>query len=69
MKGIAHVIAVSKKMGDADAVAYLEYHRHMQAIKLQRLKKELSATEGAIETLEEEIKRRKREDEREKTKK
>jgi len=69
MKGIAHVIGISKKMEDADAIAYLEYHRHMQTIKLQRLRKELSATEGAIETLEEEIARRKREDEREKTKK
>jgi len=69
MKGIAHVIGVSKKMEDTDAVAYLEYHKHMQTIKLQRLRKELSDTEGAIETLEEEIKRRKREDEREKTKK
>jgi len=69
MKGIAHVIGISKKMEDADAIAYLEYHRHMQTIKLQRLRKELSATEGAIETLEEEIARRKSEDEREKTKK
>ncbi|RLG57455.1 MAG: hypothetical protein DRN95_05505 [Candidatus Hydrothermarchaeota archaeon] len=59
MKGIAHVIGISKKMEDTDAIAYLEYHRHMQTIKLQRLRKELSATEGAIETLEEEIKRRK----------
>ena len=49
-------------MEDVDAVAYLEYHRHMQAIKLQRLKKELSATEGAIETLEEEIAKRKSEE-------
>jgi len=59
MKGIAHVIGISKKMEDADAVAYLDYHKHMQTIKLQRLRKELSATEGAIETLEEEIKKRK----------
>ena len=69
MKGIAHVIGISKKMEDTDAVAYLEYHRHMQTIKLQRLRREVSATEEAIETLEEEIKRRKSEDEREKTKK
>jgi len=69
MKGIAHVIGISKKMEDADAVAYLGYHKHMQTIKLQRLKREVSATEGAIETLEEEIARRKSEDEREKTKK
>ncbi|RLG32547.1 hypothetical protein DRN97_07110 [Methanosarcinales archaeon] len=62
MKGIAHVIGISKKMEDTDAVAYLEYHRHMQTIKLQRLKREVSATEGAIETLEEEIKRRKNEE-------
>ena len=62
MKGIAHVIGISKKMEDTDAIAYLEYHRHMQTIKLQRLRKELSATEGAIETLEEEIKRRKDEE-------
>ena len=55
MKGIAHVIAVSKKMEDADAVAYLDYHKHMQTIKLQRLRREVSATEEAIETLEEEI--------------
>ena len=59
MKGIAHVIAVSKKMEDADAVAYLDYHKHMQTIKLERLRREVSATEEAIETLEEEIKRRK----------
>ena len=56
-------------MEDTDAIAYLEYHRHMQTIKLQRLRREVSATEEAIETLEEEIKRRKSEDEREKTKK
>jgi len=62
MKGIAHVIGISKKMEDTEAVAYLEYHRHMQTIKLQRLKREVSATEGAIETLEEEIKRRKNEE-------
>ena len=62
MKGIAHVIGISKKMEDADAVAYLGYHKHMQTIKLQRLRKEVSATEGAIETLEEEIKRRKSEE-------
>jgi len=62
MKGIAHVIGISKKMEDADAIAYLGYHRHMQTIKLQRLKREVSATEGAIETLEEEIKRRKNEE-------
>ena len=49
-------------MEDADAIAYLGYHRHMQTIKLQRLKREVSATEGAIETLEEEIKRRKNEE-------
>jgi len=63
MKKIAHVIGISKKMEDVDAVAYLEYHKHMQTIKLQRLRKEVSATEGAIETLEEEIKRRKSESE------
>lgn len=50
---------MSKKMEDADAVAYLDYHRHMQTIKLQRLKSEVSATEGAIKTLEQEIARRK----------
>ena len=64
MKGIAHVIGVSKKMEDTDAVAYLEYHKHMQTIKLQRLRKELSATEGAIEALEEEIAKRKSEEKR-----
>jgi len=62
MKGIAHVIGISKKMEDTDAIAYLEYHRHMQTIKLQRLRREVSATEEAIETLEEEIKRRKNEE-------
>jgi len=46
-------------MGADDAVAYLGYHRHMQTIKLQRLKKEVNATEEAIETLEQEIARRK----------
>ena len=62
MKGIAHVIGISKKMEDADAVAYLGYHKHMQTIKLQRLKREVSATEGAIETLDQEIARRKGEE-------
>ena len=62
MKGIAHVIMISKKMEDADAVAYLGYHKHMQTIKLERLRREVSATEEAIETLEEEIKRRKDEE-------
>jgi len=59
MKGIAHVIGISKKMEDADAIAYLEYHRHMQTIKLKRLEREVSATKEAIAKFEDEIKRRK----------
>ena len=59
MKGIAHVIGISKKMETEDAVAYLDYHRHMQSIKLKRLEREVSATKEAIAKLEDEIKRRK----------
>ena len=65
MKGIAHVIGISKKMETEDAVAYLDYHRHMQSIKLKRLEREVRDTKEAIRTFEEEIKRRKRESERE----
>jgi len=46
-------------MEDADAIAYLEYHRHMQTIKLKRLEREVSATKEAIAKFEDEIKRRK----------
>ena len=63
MKGIAHLIGISKKMEAEDAVAYLDYHRHMQSIKLKRLEREVSATKEAIQTFEEEIKRRKKESE------
>ena len=63
MKGIAHVIGISKKMETEDAVAYLDYHRHMQSIKLKRLEREVSVTKEAIRTFEEEIKRRKKESE------
>ena len=59
MKGIAHVIGISKKMETEDAVAYLDYHRHMQSIKLKRLEREVSATKEAIAKFEDEIKRRK----------
>ena len=63
MKGIAHVIGISKKMETEDAVAYLDYHRHMQSIKLKRLEREVSVTKEAIRAFEEEIKRRKKESE------
>jgi len=59
VKGIAHVIGISKKMETEDAVAYLDYHRHMQSIKLKRLEREVSATKEAIAKFEDEIKRRK----------
>jgi len=59
VKGIAHVIGISKKMETEDAVAYLDYHRHMQSIKLKRLEREVNDTKEAIQTFEEEIKRRK----------
>ena len=65
MKGIAHVIGISKKMETEDAVAYLDYHRHMQAIKFRRLEREVSVTKEAIAKFEEEIKRRKGEIEEE----
>ena len=63
MKGIAHVIGISRKMETEDAVAYLDYHRHMQSIKLKRLEREVSATKEAIRTFEDEIKMRKKESE------
>jgi len=62
MKGLRYIIEMSKKMEDADAVLYLEYHRHMQAMKLERLKGEVSGTEEAIEALDQEIARRKSEE-------
>ena len=65
MKGIAHVIGISKKMETEDAVAYLDYHRHMQTIKFRRLEREVNDTKEAIRTFEEEIKRRKGEIEEE----
>ena len=52
-------------METEDAVAYLDYHRHMQAIKLKRLEREVNDTKEAIRTFEEEIKRRKGEIEEE----
>ena len=64
-RGVEHIIEVSRKMETEDAVAYLDYHRHMQAIKLKRLEREVNDTKEAIRTFEEEIKRRKRESERE----
>ena len=54
-----HIINISKKMETEDAVAYLDYHRHMQTIKLKRLEREVSVTKEAIRTFEEETKRRK----------
>lgn len=60
-----HIIGISKKMETDDAVAYLDYHRHMQTIKLKRLEREVSITKEAIRTFEEEIKRRKGEGRRE----
>ena len=57
--GVEHIIEVSRKMEAEDAVAYLDYHRHMQTIKLKRLEREVSATKEAIAKFEEEIKRRK----------
>ena len=69
MKGLKYVIEMSKKMEDADAVLYLEYHRHMQAMKLERLKGEVSGTEEAIETLDQEIARRKSEEKRKRSEK
>lgn len=56
-----HIIGISKKMETDDAIAYLDYHRHMQTIKLKRLEREVSVTKEAIRTFEEEIKRRKSE--------
>jgi len=61
--GVEHIIEVSRKMEAEDAVAYLDYHRHMQSIKLKRLEREVSVTKEAIRTFEEEIKRRKKESE------
>ena len=61
--GVEHIIGISKKMEAEDAVAYLDYHRHMQSIKLKRLEREVSVTKEAIRTFEEEIKRRKKESE------
>ena len=61
--GVEHIIEVSRKMETEDAVAYLDYHRHMQSIKLKRLEREVSVTKEAIRTFEEEIKRRKKESE------
>ena len=61
--GVEHIIEVSRKMEAEDAVAYLDYHRHMQSIKLKRLEREVSATKEAIAKFEEEIKRRKKESE------
>jgi len=58
-RGVEHIIEVSRKMETEDAVAYLDYHRHMQSIKLKRLEREVSVTKEAIRTFEEEIKRRK----------
>jgi len=60
---VEHIIEVSRKMEAEDAVAYLDYHRHMQSIKLKRLEREVSVTKEAIQTFEEEIKRRKGETE------
>jgi len=62
---VEHIIGISKKMETDDAVAYLDYHRHMQTIKLKRLEREVSITKEAIRTFEEEIKRRKGEGRRE----
>ena len=59
--GVEHIIEVSRKMETEDAVAYLDYHRHMQTIKFRRLEREVSVTKEAIRTFEEEIKRRKSE--------
>ena len=61
--GVEHIINISKKMEAEDAVAYLDYHRHMQSIKLKRLEREVRDTKEAIRTFEEEIKRRKKESE------
>ena len=61
--GVEHIIEVSRKMETEDAVAYLDYHRHMQSIKLKRLEREVRDTKEAIRTFEEEIKRRKKESE------
>ena len=61
--GVEHIINISKKMEASDAAAYLDYHRHMQSIKLKRLEREVSVTKEAIAKFEEEIKRRKSETE------
>jgi len=61
--GVEHIIEVSRKMEAEDAVAYLDYHRHMQTIKFRRLEREVRDTKEAIQTFEEEIKRRKKESE------